>query len=132
MLVFRCLMFVAHRQISNHESQASNPEIQKLKFMKSYTDLDVWKKSRELVKDIYLLTQSFPKDELYGLSSQVKRFVLFRYLQILPKVTAEIIQKILYSFSISNVALYMNLRHNYIYVLTWNLLQSQILIKTLR
>ncbi len=100
--------------------------------MKSYTDLDVWKKSRELVKDIYLLTQSFPKDELYGLSSQVKRFVLFRYLQILPKVTAEIIQKILYSFSISNVALYMNLRHNYIYVLTWNLLQSQILIKTLR
>ncbi len=41
--------------------------------MKSYTDLDVWKKSRTLVKDIYLLTKDFPKDEMYGLSSQMKR-----------------------------------------------------------
>jgi four helix bundle protein len=41
--------------------------------MKSYTDLDVWKKSRELVKDIYVLTKTFPKDELFGLSSQIKR-----------------------------------------------------------
>ena len=37
--------------------------------MKSYADLDVWKKSRVLVKDIYLLTKDFPKDEMYGLSS---------------------------------------------------------------
>jgi four helix bundle protein len=41
--------------------------------MKSYTDLDVWKKSRVLVKEIYLLTKAFPKDEMYGLSSQIKR-----------------------------------------------------------
>ena len=41
--------------------------------MKSYTDLDVWKKSRELVKEIYVLTKAFPKDEMYGLSSQIKR-----------------------------------------------------------
>jgi four helix bundle protein len=41
--------------------------------MKSYTDLDVWKKSRLLVKDVYLLTKEFPRDELFGLSSQMKR-----------------------------------------------------------
>lgn len=41
--------------------------------MKSYTDLDVWKKSRELVKEIYVLTKTFPKDEMYGLCSQIKR-----------------------------------------------------------
>jgi four helix bundle protein len=41
--------------------------------MKSYTDLDVWKKSRLLVKDVYLLTKDFPRDEIFGLSSQMKR-----------------------------------------------------------
>jgi four helix bundle protein len=41
--------------------------------MKSYTDLDVWKKSRILVKDVYLLTTDFPRDEIFGLSSQMKR-----------------------------------------------------------
>ncbi len=40
---------------------------------KSYTQLEVWKKARELVKEIYVLTQSFPKEELYSLSSQIRR-----------------------------------------------------------
>lgn len=39
----------------------------------SYTDLDVWKNSRELVNLIYLTTKLFPKDELYGLTSQMRR-----------------------------------------------------------
>jgi four helix bundle protein len=43
---------------------------------KSYTELEVWKKSRELVKDIYILTQKFPKEEIYALSSQIKRAVI--------------------------------------------------------
>jgi four helix bundle protein len=41
--------------------------------MKSYTDLDVWKKARELVKEVYLVTRSFPKEELYGLTNQMRR-----------------------------------------------------------
>ncbi len=41
--------------------------------MKSYTDLDVWKYSRELVKLVYLLTKSFPKEELYALTNQIRR-----------------------------------------------------------
>ncbi len=39
----------------------------------SYTDLDVWKNSRELVSIIYTTTKLFPKEELYGLTSQMRR-----------------------------------------------------------
>jgi four helix bundle protein len=39
----------------------------------NHKQLDVWNASIELVKEVYLLTQIFPKDELYGLSSQLKR-----------------------------------------------------------
>lgn len=39
----------------------------------SYRDLIVWQKSMQLVKEVYLLTQNFPKEELYGLVSQVRR-----------------------------------------------------------
>ncbi|MBQ6164923.1 MAG: four helix bundle protein [Clostridia bacterium] len=41
--------------------------------MNSYKDLDVWKKSMDLVLDIYNITSEFPQDEKYGLSSQMKR-----------------------------------------------------------
>ena len=41
--------------------------------MKSHRDLDVWKKSIGLVSEIYLLTKKFPPDELYGLTSQMRR-----------------------------------------------------------
>ncbi|CAN5377065.1 four helix bundle protein [soil metagenome] len=38
----------------------------------SYTDLLVWRKSFELTKSVYLLTNKLPKHEQYGLSSQVQ------------------------------------------------------------
>jgi len=38
-----------------------------------YRDLIVWKKAMELTVCIYGLTQSFPKQEIYGLSSQMRR-----------------------------------------------------------
>ena len=41
--------------------------------MTSYKNLEAWKKSMLLVKEIYLLTKLFPKEELYGLTSQIKR-----------------------------------------------------------
>jgi four helix bundle protein len=41
--------------------------------MKSYKNLDGWKKSMQLVKDVYLIIKDFPKEELYGLTSQIKR-----------------------------------------------------------
>jgi len=35
--------------------------------------LDVWKKSMEFVKDLYKATKAFPKSEVYGLTSQMRR-----------------------------------------------------------
>ena len=39
----------------------------------SYKDLIVWQKAMSLVVTIYELTKQFPKSELYGLTSQMKR-----------------------------------------------------------
>jgi four helix bundle protein len=39
----------------------------------SYKDLIVWQKAMALTEMIYALTQSFPKEEVYGLKSQVRR-----------------------------------------------------------
>lgn len=41
--------------------------------IKSYKDLDVWKNARVLVKQIYIATKPFPKEELYALTSQLRR-----------------------------------------------------------
>jgi len=41
--------------------------------IKSYKDLEVWKLSISLVKDIYTVTQRFPHEETYGLKSQMRR-----------------------------------------------------------
>ncbi len=42
-------------------------------YIKSYKDLEVWKKSIGLVEKIYELTKQFPREELYGLISQMRR-----------------------------------------------------------
>ena len=41
--------------------------------IKSYKDLLVWQKSRQLVKTIYLLLSKFTDSEKYGLISQIQR-----------------------------------------------------------
>ena len=41
--------------------------------VKKYDELIVWKKSMELVRAIYLTTNRFPKEESYGLISQMRR-----------------------------------------------------------
>jgi four helix bundle protein len=38
-----------------------------------FTDLIVWQKSHKLVLDIYKISSSFPKEEVYGLTSQIRR-----------------------------------------------------------
>ncbi len=39
----------------------------------SFKDLRVWQKAMKLVKEIYLLSSNFPKEEQYGLTSQIRR-----------------------------------------------------------
>jgi four helix bundle protein len=41
--------------------------------MRNYQKLDAWASAMQLVKNIYLLTKTFPKEELYALTSQAKR-----------------------------------------------------------
>jgi four helix bundle protein len=41
--------------------------------MRGYRDLVVWQKAMELVTDVYRATSEFPKHELYGLTSQIRR-----------------------------------------------------------
>ena len=44
--------------------------------MKTYQDLIVWQKSIELALEVYKLTEKFPKEEIYGLVSQINRAVV--------------------------------------------------------
>jgi four helix bundle protein len=41
--------------------------------MKTYRDLIVWQKSMSMVLSIYCETKYFPKEEVYGLTSQIRR-----------------------------------------------------------
>ena len=41
--------------------------------IRTHKDLDVWKKSIDLVAEIYEITKSFPRDEIYGLTNQIRR-----------------------------------------------------------
>jgi four helix bundle protein len=43
------------------------------KEVKSFHDLVAWQKAMELVTEIYKLSQKFPKEELFGLTSQIRR-----------------------------------------------------------
>ena len=42
----------------------------------SYKDLIVWQRAMELVVAVYELTENFPKEEVYGITSQVRRSAL--------------------------------------------------------
>ena len=42
----------------------------------SYRDLDVWQRSIDLAVKIYAITAGFPGSELYGLTNQIRRFVV--------------------------------------------------------
>jgi four helix bundle protein len=39
----------------------------------SYRDLIAWRKAMQLVSEVYSVTQAFPREELYGLTSQLRR-----------------------------------------------------------
>ena len=63
---------VVERQVtapcpSNPVPRTPNPDI------KRYRDLEVWQKSMDLVVDCYRITKRFPKNEDFGLTSQLQR-----------------------------------------------------------
>ncbi len=54
-------------------AQAPLPEGDTIMTSQTFKDLRVWKKAHELVLEIYKLTDSFPKHEMYSLTSQLRR-----------------------------------------------------------
>jgi four helix bundle protein len=54
--------------ISNGEDPMANE-----KSVRRHHDLKVWQASIQLVKEIYVVTSAFPKEETYGLVSQMRR-----------------------------------------------------------
>ncbi len=42
----------------------------------AFEDLIVWQKSVSMVKDVYIITKSFPQEEKYGIVSQIRRSAL--------------------------------------------------------
>jgi four helix bundle protein len=54
----------------NQESRIMNKEVKKIK---SFTDLNTWKKAHQLALMIYRITEDFPKKEMFGLTSQLRR-----------------------------------------------------------
>jgi four helix bundle protein len=41
--------------------------------VKTHKDLEIWQRGIALVEEIYRITKSFPKEEVYGLTSQLRR-----------------------------------------------------------
>jgi four helix bundle protein len=41
--------------------------------MRDFRELKVWRKAHELTLDVYRVTRAFPKEETYGLTSQIRR-----------------------------------------------------------
>jgi len=41
--------------------------------VKSHKDLDVWRAAIDMARDIYELTKAYPKEEQYGITSQMRR-----------------------------------------------------------
>jgi four helix bundle protein len=44
--------------------------------VKNFRELIVWQKALDLVEETYKASKSFPKDEIYGLTSQIRRAVV--------------------------------------------------------
>jgi four helix bundle protein len=44
--------------------------------VQSFRDLQVWQRSMQMTVAIYRLTQNFPREEIYGLSNQIRRSAL--------------------------------------------------------
>lgn len=44
-----------------------------MKELRTYRDLDVWKRAKALSIKVYSITAQFPKEEMYGLTTQLRR-----------------------------------------------------------
>ena len=73
--------------------------------MKSFRDLRVWHIAMDLVEDVYLLTRTFPKHELYALASQIQRAAISIPSNIAEGHTREHLKEYLHHLSMAQASL---------------------------
>lgn len=73
--------------------------------IKSFRDLKVWHKAHELVLYIYQTTKRFPREEKYGLVSQMRRAVLSVAINIVEGFRRLSVKESLRFYDISNASL---------------------------
>lgn len=62
----------------NREIRSQEPEIRRLPG-KSFQDLIVWQKAHQFVLEVYKVTKGFPREEIFGLTSQFRRAAISIY-----------------------------------------------------
>jgi len=73
--------------------------------MKSFRELRVWQAAMNLVEEIYSITRRFPKEETYGLTSQVRRAAVSIPSNIAEGHTREHIKEYLHHLSMAQASL---------------------------
>ena len=78
----------------------------KYDYMNKYKDLIIWKKSMELAKVVYTITDKFPSDERYGIVNQMRRAAVSIASNIAEGAGRESNKEFNYFLSISNGSSY--------------------------
>ena len=73
--------------------------------MKSFRELRVWQKAMDLVENVYILTRRLPREETYGLSSQIRRAAVSIPSNIAEGHTREHIKEYLHHLSMAQASL---------------------------
>ena len=75
------------------------------KICTTHKDLDVWKDSMDLVCEIYKVTKEYPRDELYGLVSQLRRAAVSIVANISEGAARQSTKEFVHYLSISRASL---------------------------
>ena len=73
--------------------------------MKSFRELRIWQAAMDLVEKIYRVTRSFPKQETYGLTSQMQRAAISIPSNIAEGHTREHLKEYLHHLSMAQASL---------------------------
>lgn len=44
-----------------------------MEIIKNFKELRIWQKAMEIARDVYRISKQFPKEEIYGLTAQIRR-----------------------------------------------------------
>jgi four helix bundle protein len=74
--------------------------------VKSYQELETWQIAMKLVAEVYRVTKQFPKEELYGLTNQLRRAAVSMPSNIAEGQGRDSTKEFLYHLSIARGSLY--------------------------